>query len=776
MGGRIRLGTGSLVGAGALFALPLVSACGSSAGGIASTPPPPPVATPTPSPTPTPTPTPTPSPTPTPAINFDTAEYRATVGAVSANALVAYQRGAIGTGIRVGIIDSGIDTTSAEFGNRIDPASAAFAGNSTIQDDGGHGTAVAFTIAGRRNDAGSHGIAFDSTLLVFRTNEPGSCSTTGTNGGCSHDDRNIAAALDAAVTNRARVVNISLGGVGISSTMTAAVNRATAAGVIIVISAGNSGAAQVSSFAQIAENAAVSRGLVIVAGSVGSGDAISDFSNRAGTTANAFLAAVGERVRAPDNNNVAFLWSGTSFSAPQVTGAVALLAQAFPTLTGAQIVDILYRTARDVGAAGVDAVYGRGILDLTRAFAPLGATSVAGTSATVSLVSNGSLSAPMGDASRSGLGAVILDSYGRAYGVDLARTLSAAALERPLSGALALRQRQVNVRAGDLAIAVTIAPGRDAPLIERTLLSPGDAEQARTLAASVVGKLGSRAQFAIGFSQSAAGLGAQLAGRSDPAFLIARAPDQGLGFASTATGAAAVRQRLGGWGLAIAAENGNVISPDQNDLAVLRNRAIRFGYDQLSLGIDRRFGALSAAFTASWLNERDTILGARFGDGIGGGRATSWFVDANARFEAGNGWAFGASYRQGWTQADLRSGLTGAGLIQTNAFAADLGKRGVFGSGDTLGLRVSQPLRVAAGGIDFTLPSFFDYGAGRVSAFTSQRFNLTPTGREIDVELGYARHLFTGNLQTNFYWRRNPGNLASLADDYGLAMRYSIGF
>jgi len=83
---------------------------------------------------------------------------------------------------------------------------------------------------------------------------------------------------------------------------------------------------------------------------------------------------------------------------------------------------------------------------------------------------------------------------------------------------------------------------------------------------------------------------------------------------------------------------------------------------------------------------------------------------------------------------------------------------------------------VAAGGIDFTLPSFFDYGAGRVSEFTSQRFNLTPTGREIDVELGYARHLFTGNLHTNFYWRRNPGNLASLADDYGLAMRYSIGF
>ncbi|WP_447412508.1 S8 family serine peptidase, partial [Clostridium perfringens] len=77
------------------------------------------------------------------------------------NALAAYNRGATGLGVNLAIIDSGIDTSSAEFGSRISAASQDVAGNTSIKDEGGHGTAVAFTAAGRRNDVGSHGVAFD---------------------------------------------------------------------------------------------------------------------------------------------------------------------------------------------------------------------------------------------------------------------------------------------------------------------------------------------------------------------------------------------------------------------------------------------------------------------------------------------------------------------------------------------------------------------------------------------------------------------------------------
>ena len=87
--------------------------------------------------------------------------------------------------------------------------------------------------------------------------------------------------------------------------------------------------------------------------------------------------ALGYHDRAPDETGTQFLWSGTSFSAPTISGAVALMAQAFPNLTGKQIVSILFQTADDLGAAGVDSIYGHGRLNIQRAFQPIGTTSLA---------------------------------------------------------------------------------------------------------------------------------------------------------------------------------------------------------------------------------------------------------------------------------------------------------------------------------------------------------------------------------------------------------------
>lgn len=758
----------------AIIVLPGLAGCSGGGGTppVASTPAPTPapVPTPTPTPTPTPAPTPTPTPTPPPTGNNDTAEYRATVGAVSMNALAAYNRGATGQGIKVGVIDSGIDLNSQEFGNRIDPASTYLAGTGTIQDTDGHGTAVAFTLAGRRNDVGTHGVAFDATLLILRTDDDGSCAGTD---GCQHDDVNIAAAVDRARQNNARVINISLGGSPPAQALVAAINRATQAGIIIIISAGNDGGAEPDPFAAVASNDAVARNLVIIAGSVGTSDQISTFSNRAGSGATHYLAAVGESVRAPDNNGNPFLWTGTSFSAPQISGAVALLAQAFPNLTGAQLVDILYQSARDVGAAGTDAVYGRGVLDLTRAFQPLGQTALASTRAPVSLTGNATLSAAMGDARQSGLGAVILDGYGRAFAIDLAQTLHAAQRQTPLTAALAGSQRNLATTIGATTVAVTVAPnGRT----ERLAIAPADAQSARAIAATVVSRLGAHAQFAIGMSQGSAALGAALAGRTDPAFLVAHDPTRDLGFASAPTAAFALRRGWGAWGLTIGTESGVAFAPSDALLAATRPGTSRYGYDRVSLAADRRFGALSMAVTGSYMIERGTVLGARFGDGLGAARAQSWFADAEARLSPRRGWTLGASWREGWTLADVRAGLTGSGLIRTRAFAADIGKAGLFDARDRFGLRIAQPLRVSHGGIDLSLPTNYDYATLSVDAFTTQRLNLAPTGRELDVEMAYARPLWRGDLSGNLFWRRNPGNIAALDDDLGWALRYRLGF
>ncbi len=772
-----------------------LGACGGG-GGINSTPTPPdpsvPPTTPAPVPTPTPTPTPTSTPAPT-ATNSDTREYRATVGAVSMNALAAYNRGATGLGIGVGVIDSGIDLQSEEFGSRISTASTGVAGNTTIDDEGGHGTAVAFTLAGRRNGTGTHGVAFDSTLIVLRADRPGTCvggTTDDAESGCKFFTDAIARGVDTARTAGAKVINISLGGSAMPQSLKDAVGRATLAGIIVVIAAGNDGTDNPDPFTDVA-NDSIARNMVIIAGSVGAGDTLSTFSDKAGMGAAHFLTAVGERVPAPDNNGANFLWSGTSFAAPQISGAVALLAQAFPNLSGAQIVDILFKSARDAGAAGVDAIYGNGVLDLTRAFQPLGTTSVAGSRSAISFVTNGMLSAPMGDAAQGSLGAVVLDGYARAFATDLAPTIGRSAPSSTLGGMLQSRTRAVAVARGGMTASVTLVPksrgfgsgstdnDNRRSILTRADVYPNvgpnsgfDAGQSRAIAATMTQRLGETLSFGLGVAQGSTAITAQLTDQYDPAFLVATM--SGLGFDSSARASSAVRQRFGGFGVTAGIETGDVLSRREAD-GFARTGWRRSGYERVAIGVDRQFGAVSTYVSATRMSEQNTFLGARLDAGLGAARAASWFADAKARLDGGDGWSIGGSFRQGWSSTHIRGGLNGGGMLHTRAFAADIGKAGLFGA-DSIGLRIAQPLRVTRGGINLALPTAYDYATSQVTGWTTQRLNLTPSGRQLDIETRYGLPAFGGGLETNLFLRHDPGNFANIPTDYGLAVRFNRGF
>ena len=757
-----------------------LSACGGGGGGggIGSTPPPP-----VPTPSPTPVPAPSPTPTPAPTSTFATAEFNRSSGLGLHGAITAYTAGATGRGVVAGVVDSGIDTNSAEFAGRVHPASADLAGSRGLSDEAGHGTAVSSVLLGAKNDSGTHGVAFDATLLVLKTDTPGSCTDPGSGddeGGCSHADNNIAEALDLAVAQNARVVNISLGGSPMNSTLRAALGRATAAGVVIVISAGNDGeepeGANPDPFAMVALDT-IARGQVIIAGSIGATQQISSFSNRAGAGAQAYLAALGDNVRAPDETGAAFLWDGTSFAAPHIAGAVALLAQAFPNLTGAQIVDLLLTTARDLGAPGTDNIYGRGMLDLARAFQPQGQSSLAGSKAAVSMANNGNLSAAMGDGGKQGgLGAVILDGYSRAFAVDLARSIAVARPSLKLTASLQSRQRNLAAASGGAMVALSIAPQREGVAVERLLLSGQQAEQARALAGFVSTKLGKRTQVAFGIAQSGRSLAATLEGRRDPAFLIAREPGQATGFERRSDTAFALRHQMGRLGLTVTAENGDALVYEPSAADAGRGRYRPYRFSALGASLDRRFGAVSVEAGVSRLIEDETVLGARLGPALGGGAgARSWFADLGVSADLGRGWGLGASTRQGWTRAIAGGALTEGGSFRTDAYSLDVAKLGLFDASDQLAFRIAQPLRVRSGGLDLTLPTSYDYWTG-VTGYTTQRLNLAPVGREIDVEASYVRDLWAGRIGGNIFYRSDPGNHAYAPDDLGAAVSYSFEF
>lgn len=801
----------------ALLSFALVAGCGGSGGGVAPipapqpsptpapTPTPSPTPTPPPSPTPTPTESPTPSPTPTPSAAFLTNEYNRSTGPAQHGAITVWSAGYSGKGVTIGIIDSGIDTDSPEFAGRISSISRDVVdperGLTNADDD--HGNQVALTAAAARNDLGILGIAFNATIAMFRADTVGTCATyvkTDPDSGCSFSDSAIAAGVKAAISGGAKVINLSLGGTTPAIELINAIADAAAAGVVIVIAAGNDGDStdpdvdpnNPDPFA--ADLRAAGNGNVIIAGSVDANNIISTFSNKAGSEANWYLSARGERVccvyengelkvtTSPDGSRSTYVVSGTSFAAPQIAGAVALLRQAFPNLTATQVVDLLLRTAHDAGTTGTDAIYGRGILDITAAFTPQGKTSLAGSTTAIPLNDSTAVtSAPMGDAGKLGtpLAAIVLDEYQRAYQVDLASGFSGARQQARLAPALDRETRHVSLGTDALSVAFSVdARGRVArmPWTGQLRLSPDDAVKARVLAGRAVARIAPNAKIAFAFSQGADGLVAQLQGRSQPAFLIARAPVDDVGFGRDQSFSFAARHQLGKTGMTIAAEHGSAISA-----APVLSGSSNLGHirlnpaDRIAVTFDRQFGPVSASLGASWLGERRTYLGAVFHNGFGAGGADSLFLDANGEWRFAEDWRLGAAWRSGYTWANTGGAIAIGSRLRTSAWALDLGRENLIKRGDALGLRVSQPLRVESGGLKLNLPVAYSYQT-LSPTYADVMVPLSPHGREIDAELLWRGPLYSGSAMVSLFYRRNPGHFAQVADDKGLAASWSWQF
>ncbi len=781
-----------------LVALALLSGCGGSgsAGGGAIS---------TPSPTPPVSPTPSPTPTPTPGQTFsETAETRRTNGVNFHEAMVAWNQGATGDGETIAIVDTGIDLDSPEFTGRISAASANLAqANGTAEAEDDHGTNVALIAAGGMNNTGIVGIAFDATILALRGDTPGSCATgVGSDDpldGCTFSDTAIADGVDRAVLEGATVINLSLGGSVPNANLRRAVAAAAAAGIVVVVAAGNDGDStepgidpdQPDPFgAGLLEAGGAN---VIIAGSVNDASVLSDFSNRAGNLGASYLAARGERLCCSYEDGVlktevdengdsfVFLFSGTSFAAPQISGAVALLAQAFPNLTGAEIVEILLDSARDVGDNGTDAIYGRGILDIPAAFAPAGTTSIAESRVALSLADNaGTTSAAMGDAIQAAsVETVLLDKYGRAYGYDVGKTLRGAAPRERLNGALASRGRSHSTDSPTASLAYTISEGTrggGADWEPQLRLSQDDAEAARVLAARAAFKIAPNMQVGFAFRQGSDGLVAQLQGQDRPAFLIASSASGDDGFLRGTDVSLALRRKIGAWGLTLSAESGESYSGNVLNRADLTGEeTAKAMVSSFGATVDRDWGALDASFGASLLSEDTTVLGARFHEALGAGGADTLFLDASIGWDVARNIRLGAALRQGHSQARGGGTIVDGSQFISRAWSVDLEKRGMFSRFDSIGLRVSQPLRVESGGLNLDLPVSYDY-ATESAQFGIRRLALTPQGREMMGEIAWRGPWLGGQAAASVYYRRDPGHYSSLPDDRGVAVRWSSDF
>lgn len=734
--------------------------------------------------------------TPAPvASQYNTAEFRRSDGPLQHNAATAWNLGWTGKGVTIATVDTGIDVGSPEFAGRISAASRdMFDATSTrgfnASDD--HGTDVAMVAAAARNDSGIVGIAWGATIMALRSDTPGTCvndggSTDPKTGGCQFDDQTIATAIDYAVSKGAKVINLSLGGDPPSTLVKAAVSKAATAGVLIVVAAGNDGTANPDAFGAGID--AAGSGAVIIAGSVDKDGVISSFSDRAGNQPTDFLTARGEDVCCEykngqiyiDSQGYEYLLSGTSFATPQIAGAAALLAQAFPNLTGKQIADILLRSAFDAGAAGTDPIYGRGILDIAKAFQPIGTTTLAGTSTSMALADTSGVTSPaMGDAvARASIKTVVLDQYSRAFGVELAPTLRAAMVSRPLHSSVAGLQRQVSASSDKAAIAFTIDDRGEAgqlPQVAELRLGREDAEQARVLAGQVALQLAPNTKVAFGFAESSDGLAAELQGGDRPAFMVAGDAVGDAGLYRSTNASFAVRRQLGGWGVTLSGDSGKTWSsaPVQR-AALMHGQQDRHNVSDLDLALDRRFGNWQASLAMDWMHEDGTMLGAEFHPAFGLLGADTLFLDGSLGWEFADRWRFGAAVRNAWTIA-RGGGLVASGSrLMSRAWSVDLARTGVFAAGDSLAVRVSQPLRVESGALNLNLPVGYSYET-LTPTYAIHPLALTPQGRELDAEIAWQGPLLLGNAAASLFVRKDPGHYAGLPVDKGVALRWAKAF
>jgi len=250
----------------------------------------------------------------------------------------------------VAVIDSGIDVNHPDLKNRIASGGYNFIlNNSNVYDINGHGTEVSGVIAAETNNkAGIAGVAGNLEIKILPL------QTAYYNG--YSDLVNIIKAIDYAIKENVDVINLSMGSTESSEIEKDAIQEAIDSGIVVVASAGNDG---ISSYEYPA-----SYDNVISVGSISKNSTWSKFSNYNNKLD---VVAPGEDIYTCERGGKYISCSGTSFSAPMVSGVAAILKAIDSSLTPNEIDNIIKTSAIDQGPTGRDNYYGYGTINLYNA-------------------------------------------------------------------------------------------------------------------------------------------------------------------------------------------------------------------------------------------------------------------------------------------------------------------------------------------------------------------------------------------------------------------------
>ena len=524
-------------------------------------------------------------------------------------------------------------------------------------------------------------------------------------------------------------------------------------GKVVVVNAGNEGGNEPTN---TATKIPLLNGAGIIVGGHTVKGIIAGTSNRAGSLKEHFLTAL---YSTEGTRTV-----GNSFASARVAAVAAIIRSQNPQLSNAQVTALLFSTATDAGAAGVDEVYGWGLLNKTRALNPVGditvptgetseetteestdessdetiAGNAGGSSAVLAaLVVGGAGYALLGnnlDLKKT----LVLDEYGRAYELDL--------------------ETRVTIRHPG-ASAGSVLEGLDNKQTEETLIKRSDFQltaRYRTLAAS---------RFSAGVGSDSVDdtqnrlAGMSFAGHHTDGFRYAFGLNDPLtGFFDNQPGAVRSDNYL------MAFQTNAFQSPLLGYAKQGLHGALGFsprprwqtGLTFSSVNDDRRYGLKSdsASLNAGYRKDRWGVnlqmgLLAEDGNFLGGASAGALSVDTANTFSANlaghvnlhQKWAVVANYTDSLTQVDDRANslLHDFSSLRNNSWGVGLLGRNIVAADDAIGMAWSRPLRTHAGDVTVSVPWRRDF-SGQIH-YKTARTSLVPDGAEHLLELFYRRQL-----------------------------------
>ncbi|MEL7190440.1 MAG: S8 family serine peptidase, partial [Pseudomonadota bacterium] len=682
----------------------------------------------------------------------------------------------------IGIID-GSFTNDTDLSNNI-----VWAGGGT-SSVGGHGAGVASLIAGAHDGQGILGIAPDVNIATYNPfgHDHTSSWDSVAEGIVSLQPNGL---QNANQFGRTSIINMSLGesdwtlSQGLADLFARQDIAPITDDTVFVVAAGNDGIVQ---SADIDWDYDVDATLILV-GSINPLGEISNFSNQTGDTClldngvcragnelyNRYIVAPGELLLVSDGQGGVTRHSGTSFAAPLVSGAISLLHDRWEWLAEhpEATAEIIFRSARDLGAPGVDEVYGHGLLDVTASQSPLDFNKLTFrlyqrvngrfTNRNVS-VSDLMGAIPdwwetddvfftayeqVGDTERDFSIPVSTFNYNRTTSAlgrgherfqdfvtrRFTRWINSGGNEASGNGLPGFTEAKTH--ANELNGEWSLRYAAMAPTLNN------DGSWNPTHSAATLTNPNGKFSFTVGHGQGAMALGNYRFGVMSDHDPFTGGVNPVLGFASGETFLAAGYKLAPNTTVKVGyTENRedwtDFAGSDQSQLQVRQQLGDRPAH-AFTLDIEQQVSEkFSVGLNVTKLREVNALLGTQSSTSalLGNGASTE-AMTVSASFDAGNGFSFDVSATGAKSETAQDQLFTNAGSVWSTAAQFTATKRGILGANDTLRVSVAQPLQVEEGSLQFVSEEVIDRATGETGSVT-QTFGIE-TQRRITTEAVYA--------------------------------------